>query len=938
MQAHLLSSFLIVAPLICAQQLPTPSNLPEPNNKTMMPVNLDKLPMEGGWTYQEILKKAETGDFDANMLLARMWQSNYKSNLIDNPGICITQIEKFASVASQSGHPAPVLIMTDPCGAHGVFKGKYLSHELNKQLTKCRQLAAQGDLNAIMALMDVTDLPKDMLKSYLDTAEKKAKNNWNDYINVQFIREEVNEYTTEETLKKLLPHQNDNKSATAFAIGQLADKLATQCQDAEEKKIWTTLAKKMFLKASAQEHAAAMTYLAYLEHADVNPETQKRLLHELCERGDLFTIYLRICQEREAPEQSPDYTKLLKKGCELELPLALMYRLYQIEKKPAKNREEIAKHVNTLLKLEDNSVHNFLIEPYTVPATDINALPLTGKSCKELQSLAQLGDVNAMVALGILWNNEAEDMLFSEKLDEANDNAEHWFQEAAKNGHPYAKFILAEKNFYASLPPPSDDEEECVDFPGFEPSPKLVQECVELAKKGDFYTAKLIFPYLQKKQADEIFAILREKAYAGDALSQAHLAYHLALSYIDPNNEESANNEAFAWARQSAAQMHPEGIYMLGYLHKHSFNLKDAEKFKHEFRTEGYCWLWRAALKGHINATYEYMTDKMHIFSSKDLANRNMVRGLALRGHLLALLELAELEANFCYEPVMGENDMSQEAINENKKEEEKEQDFSDQETPPWLTEDGEPIVEATKIKSQLPTKINPKALQYWETAASLGSSTALDKLAQYYEDVASNTTDLILREQYLTSAIMAANYLVKKNDSRGYLRMAHYYEKGLGVQANKELYIGYIKKAAETNDPNALVEYARLLVKGDGVEANPKKAFEILNKLHQEYEGVLKPVQGLNFMLGYVHEMGLGTPVDYNKAYDFYLHGASENDAKAINNLGSMFERGAAPMQDLKYALEYYKEAAELGNEDAKANFNRLSDKYPELLEKISK
>lgn len=935
MQALLLSSLLIVAPLISAQQHSTPPNVAEPSKKTMMPVKLDELPMEGGWTYQEILKKAETGDFDANMLLAQIWQSIYKSNLVDNPGICIVQIEKFARIAAQSGHPAPVLIMTDPCGAHGVFKGKYLSRELSKQLTKCRQLAEQGDLNAIMALMEVCDLPKDVLKSYLDTAEEKAKNNWNDYINILSIREEVNEYTTEETLNKLLPHQNDNKSATAFIIGLLADKLATASKDAEEKKIWLTLAKKMFLKASAQEHAAAMTCLAYFKNAGVNPETQKRLLHELFERGDIFSIYLRIYQEKRLPEYSPDYTSLLKKGCELELPQALEYRLAQIENNPDENREEIAKHVNTLLRLEDSGVYNYLIEPYTVPATVINTLPLSGKSCKELQSLAQLGDVDAMVALGILWDNEVHDMLFSDKMEEALDNAEHWFREAEKHGHPYAKFMLAEKKFYDSLPPSPPTEESDDVMASFEPSPELVQECFELAKKGDFYTTKLIIPYLQKNQVNEILAILREKAYAGDALSQAHLAYHLVLSYIDPNNDQSANNEAFAWARQSAAQLHPEGLFMLGYLHKHGFELKDKEKFKHEFRTEGYCWLWRAALKGHVNATYEYMTDKMNIFSTKDLANRNMVKGLAMRGHLLALSELAELEANASYEPDAGDNDKGQEATPKNKEEE---QDFSDMETPPWLTEDGEPIVKEKKIKSQLPTKINPKALQYWETAASLGSSTALDKLAQYYEDVASNTADIILREQYLTSAIMAANFLVKKNDSRGYLRMAHYYEKGLGVQANKELYTGYIKKAAETDDPNALVEYARLLVKGDGVEANPKKAFEILNELHQRHENAPLPIKGLYFMLGYVHEMGLGTPVDYDKAYEFYLSGASDNDSRAINNLGSMYERGAAPIQDLEYALKYYKEAAELGNEDAKANFDRISDKYPELLEKISK
>ena len=144
-------------------------------------------------------------------------------------------------------------------------------------------------------------------------------------------------------------------------------------------------------------------------------------------------------------------------------------------------------------------------------------------------------------------------------------------------------------------------------------------------------------------------------------------------------------------------------------------------------------------------------------------------------------------------------------------------------------------------------------------------------------------------------------------------------------MQPNRELHKDYVLKAAETRDPEALVEKARLLIKGEDLEPDPKLALDILTDLE---ENQTHAVPGMHFLLGYLHEEGLGTPQDMALAYQFYIKGAEQDDAKCMNNLGSMYERGTGVAKDLSEAQKWYERAAELGNEDALANVERVREK----------
>ena len=344
--------------------------------------------------------------------------------------------------------------------------------------------------------------------------------------------------------------------------------------------------------------------------------------------------------------------------------------------------------------------------------------------------------------------------------------------------------------------------------------------------------------------------------------------------------------------------------------------------------------MFRGALKGHVDAADMWSSNNENLqpYSA-------MMHGLAARGHIPSLLFLANQAA---YPQNTGETAALDNGSTSACQHVKLTLNGGDANTPPWLRKpeqkgkgEDTPADAGTvppwmtpsgrERQAPAPKTINPEAVKFWEQAVELGSLTALDELANYYETVAGNVQEPAERQQLLASAMTAATALVKKEDVRGFKRLARYYGQGIDVQPNRELHKDYVLKAAETRDPEALVEKARLLIKGEDLEPDPKLALDILTDLE---ENQTHAVPGMHFLLGYLHEEGLGTPQDMALAYQFYIKGAEQDDAKCMNNLGSMYERGTGVAKDLAEAQKWYERAAELGNEDALANVERVREK----------
>ena len=175
MRARLLLIPFIFSALAHAQDIPaalTETASGKPGQ--VQPPHLDRLPMDGGWTYGELLDKALTGDFRANMLAGEYWMGFYYLNRGDLPLACLEHMQSFfQKAAEKSGHPAPRLMMTDPYGIFGIFKTAPMRPEHAGWLADCRKLAEQGDMDAVTALYTVTDLPAEDLKRYLAPLERR---------------------------------------------------------------------------------------------------------------------------------------------------------------------------------------------------------------------------------------------------------------------------------------------------------------------------------------------------------------------------------------------------------------------------------------------------------------------------------------------------------------------------------------------------------------------------------------------------------------------------------------------------------------------------------------------------------------------------------------------------------------------------------------------
>lgn len=922
MRARLLLIPFIFSVPVHAQDVPSQAGANPPVQMEQVPArDLSLLPMDGGWTYGELLDKAATGDFRANMLAGEYWMGLYYLNRGDLPLACLEHMQHFfRDAATASGHPAPRLMMTDPYGIFGIFKAQSMQPEHAEWLEACRKLAGKGDMDAVTALYTVTDLPEAELRRYLAPLEKKAASGDQDALaQLAFIKVDWLKEDPAAVLDSLMKHRKNAKPVLLARMGELAHFLAkTAAPDHPRRKEWQELAFATLSKAAEAGHATAITMLPTLPE-EIRGELKHEYLTELLGRGDLPTMLSLIA--RGASGTLKLESGQVKRICDQARKLGsnnayAWYAQWISEQKPPQE-QELRKAALDLLALHDERGMPFLKEPLTLPQKKLNQLPPYAKTHKELELASQLGDADSSVQLGELWKEELANTMDSVgKAHEARENMRTWYKQAAEEGHPLARLRLAQM-----------EDPELMDRPAMEPAKTLLNDCLAKAATGDFITLRGISEYVTPEQWEELTASLRKKAQEGDARSQADLAYLMLFSY---RSEESGYPEALAWARLSAGQGDPCGMYVLGRALIYEFGLEKR-------MAEGDSWMFRGALKGHVDAADMWSSNNENLqpYSA-------MMHGLAARGHIPSLLFLANQAA---YPQNLEE--AAAQGIRQNSAHSPYQQvkltlNGADEDTPPWLKKPGakdkaqDTLTDAGAVppwmtpsgkerQAPAPQAINPEAVKLWEQAVELGSLTALDELANYYETVAGNMKDPAERQQLLASAMTAATALVKKEDVRGLKRLARYYEQGIGVQPNKELHKDYVLKAAETKDPEALVEKARLLIKGEDMEPDPKAALDILTRLEQNQTHA---VPGMYFLLGYLHEEGLGIPQDTALAYQFYMKGAEQDDAKSMNNLGSMYERGTGVAKDLAEAQKWYEQAAELGNEDARANVERVKEK----------
>lgn len=208
-----------------------------------------------------------------------------------------------------------------------------------------------------------------------------------------------------------------------------------------------------------------------------------------------------------------------------------------------------------------------------------------------------------------------------------------------------------------------------------------------------------------------------------------------------------------------------------------------------------------------------------------------------------------------------------------------------------------------------------PEAEKYLKRAAEQGLGRASLLLCRLYEGGFGG-------EATPEKACVTARNMVAAHYAPGYLKMAEYKERGYG-NCSRDLVEAYslIEAAARSRMPRALVQWARVLLRGIGTDPDPASAARILDYVRS----VAPETPSLNFYLGYMYETGVGKPRDLGKALRYYTAGVEQGDSRAMNNLASMYEAGVGVAADREKALQLYERAARLGNEDSLANHARL-------------
>lgn len=152
--------------------------------------------------------------------------------------------------------------------------------------------------------------------------------------------------------------------------------------------------------------------------------------------------------------------------------------------------------------------------------------------------------------------------------------------------------------------------------------------------------------------------------------------------------------------------------------------------------------------------------------------------------------------------------------------------------------------------------------------------------------------------------------------------RYALYCEKGVGRPKSDRDAYEWMLKASNSGYGKARVELARFLITGRGGYKDPKTALKLL----KAQAGIDARVPNLFFYLGHIYLNGVGLKKRYpHIAFKYFSYGEQFNDANAINNLATMYERGIGTEKDELKALRLYKKAANLGCKSASANMQRL-------------
>ncbi|KAI8350157.1 hypothetical protein BD560DRAFT_314078, partial [Blakeslea trispora] len=148
------------------------------------------------------------------------------------------------------------------------------------------------------------------------------------------------------------------------------------------------------------------------------------------------------------------------------------------------------------------------------------------------------------------------------------------------------------------------------------------------------------------------------------------------------------------------------------------------------------------------------------------------------------------------------------------------------------------------------------------------------------------------------------------------------------------EALANFRKEVMSSHDPSKSLDFAKYLLKASqvlpGKESDPKKAQRMHNDMVLEAQRMVKKLAGhsgigkqayaeAQFFLANSYGTGtMGLPTDTEKAFSFYFQGSKQNHPGCTYRTGVCYEVGAGTKRDKNHAMQFYRKAANLGDQAA--------------------
>jgi len=165
-----------------------------------------------------------------------------------------------------------------------------------------------------------------------------------------------------------------------------------------------------------------------------------------------------------------------------------------------------------------------------------------------------------------------------------------------------------------------------------------------------------------------------------------------------------------------------------------------------------------------------------------------------------------------------------------------------------------------------------------------------------------------LFREGQFEAALEVLEPAAEAGDAAAQNALGNAYHHGRGREVDAAQAIAWYEKSRAQGNPLAAYNLARL--HRFGMAGQPPDMPRALALFTEAAEAGFAYAHG---DLGRMHELGLGTPIDYAKAADHYAR--AEGNVEATVDLGALYLRGDGVAEDGARARELFKQAADQGH-----------------------